>query len=75
MKNKKTLLLLLLFLTIHLVLASKVKRHGSKGGKHGVRGKGAAGYLLKTRRGKTYLQISRKGKKSLRTGAATLVIY
>ena len=79
MKNKKTFLLLLLFLTIHLVLASKVRRHGSKGGKHGVRplvpGKGAAGYLLKTKRGKTYLQISRKGKKSPRTGPATLVIY
>ena len=79
MKNRKTFLLLLLFLTIHLVFASKVKKHGSKGGKHGVRplvpGRGAAGYLLKTQRGKTYLQIPRKGKKSLKTSPATLVIY
>merc|ERR1712212_1222241 len=76
MKNRKTFLLLLLFLTIHLVFASKVKRHGSKGGKHGVRplvpGKGAAGYLLKTQRGKIYLQTPRKGKKSLKTSPASL---
>ena len=79
MKNRKTFLLLLLFLTIHLVFASKVKRHGSKGGKHGARplvpGKGAAGYLLKTQRGKIYLQTPRKGKKSLKTSPASLVIY
>ena len=75
MKDRKTFLLLLLFLTIHLVFASKVKKHGKHGARPLVPGKGAAGYLLKTQRGKIYLQTPRKGKKSLKTSPASLVIY
>ena len=73
MKNRKTFLLLLLFLTIHLAFASKVKKHGSKGDKGGR--KGAATYLLKAENGKVYLGSVRKGRKPLRTSPATLVIY
>ena len=88
MKNKKTFLVLFLFL--HLAFASKVKKHGSKGPRHGgVRplgpgkgvkplapgiGKGVAGYLLKTKNGKTYLRRGREGR-NLRTSPANLVIY
>ena len=81
MKNKKTFLVLFLFL--HLAFASKVKKHGSKGPRHGgVRplgpGKGVkplvAGYLLKTKNGKTYLRRGRMGR-NLRTSPANLVIY
>ena len=73
MKNRKTFLLLLLFLTIHLAFASKAKKHGSKGDKGGR--KGAATYLLKAENGKVYLGSVRKGRKPLRTSPATLVIY
>ena len=81
MKNKKTFLVLFLFL--HLAFASKVKKHGSKGPRHGgVRplgpGKGVkplvAGYLLRTKNGKTYLRRGREGR-NLRTSPANLVIY
>ena len=81
MKNKKTFLVLFLFL--HLAFASKVKKHGSKGPRHGgVRPLGpgkrvkplVAGYLLKTKNGKTYLRRGREGR-NLRTSPANLVIY
>ena len=79
MKTKKSFFLVVLFFCNHLVFASK---HGSEGLHGGVRplgpGKGVkplvAGYLLKTKNGKTYLRRGREGR-NLRTSPANLVIY
>ena len=72
---KKTVLFLLLVITHH-ISASKATRHGSKSGKPKPKTKpgksdSAAGYLVKTNKGKTYLAtgikstITEKGKEGL----------